>query len=529
LGSPPASDLRLRLRSAFLTTRCACFSIVFSEAVPVLREAFRVENRAWRSSIDLRRVTPTSSSTAAAGSAEGAAVASGTGAATGTATGSTTVVVVVFLVVFLAGATAATAEGATGAETEDSVLEADFLDVLVALILVVSEERFEDMERGITISCSGKTASTLVCLAPKVAPEKGTGTIVLYEMKPAIVGMNTRCLSIRGKKYPTERCSFKSVAGEIWCARHLHQKEPVRFDSKKGAKICVEKVSEDIVHHLYPSLHRIDIPDHVAWQRIAFAWRRWFARRAGPLVRFRELSNNPNDFYSSDSVMDISLHNFISFVDNDRKGYCMHISSAVALVTHAAKEKESPLNPFNRNPLPPVFLRRIALHGKVSSIKHLRGFTDEEQLSLDTTDVFRLMEDLGHYTDPSWFLELSRLQLIQFYIEIIDIWKYRAGLSAEDRVRLIPSGNPFQISAKNAIIMTQYALQRLILNTCRMFVSSASTQGDRRTGALYILGVLTLLHEGARNAYPWIAEMFLPGITSIQGHQIIVSQNIILH
>ena len=41
------------------------------------------------------------------------------------------------------------------------------------------------------------------------------------------------------------------------------------------------------------------------------------------------------------------------------------------------------------------------------------------------------MDSLDQYTNPSWFFDLSKIQLRNFYLEVEDIWNYRLGLTDE--------------------------------------------------------------------------------------------------
>ena len=328
--------------------------------------------------------------------------------------------------------------------------------------------------------------------------------------------MNTQskqCSSIRGKTYPGERCSCKPLAGSEWCGKHKTTK--VRF-----LVPVVEKVEHIMVA---PSPSRSDMTATVAAAKIRRTWTKWLARRAGPLLWFREESNNPADFFSADPVESIPLSNIVSFV-SEGKGYIMDIQSAISLIEHATTAKEAPQNPFNRAPLPPIFLKRVAARTpKKKAWAVLQPMSDTQKLALATTDVFRLIEDLGYYTDPSWFVDLTRLQLQRLYMELADIWFHRAALSPHDRHRIVAGARgPFGVPVSTAIIMQQKALRPLLLKTCQAMVSTAANRADCQLGVMYVLGALSIVSAGAGTAYPWLVEMFSPGVTRIVGNEIVV-------
>ncbi len=249
-----------------------------------------------------------------------------------------------------------------------------------------------------------------------------------------------------------------------------------------------------------------------AAHRILRTWRQWIARRAGPLLWFREESNNPTDFYSGDSVTDIPIHSFVSFVDGG-KGYVMDITSAQSLVAHSSGGPV--LNPFNRNPLPALFMKRLRIHtGKDVGTALWTGVAAPTTLTV--TDLFRAIEDLGYYTDPSWVEDMNRTGLVRTYIELADIWFHRATLRTADRQRIVPgSVRPFSVPVIGAGTMDVATLRPLLMETCRLLVSTAVDRADRQLGVMYVLGALCMVCDGAASAYPWLVEMFSPGVTRL--------------
>ena len=376
------------------------------------------------------------------------------------------------------------------------------------------------------------------------------------------VGMNPICNSIRGKTHPGEQCTHRAQTGSEWCGVHGKQTPPTRFIVAPPSTVAVAVAAADVIEHTISgpaspaktskiakiaktsktsktskktetvtatAEEKRSRPAPTDTEKLTLTsllspiWRRWFARRAGPLLRFREESNNPFDFFSADPVEEIPLCDFVSFVDGG-KGYCMDIKSAVSLLEHAAKSGEVAVNPFNRAPLPAVFKIRIARHGKTAHWESLavaaKGSTVAAD-NLSVTDTFRAMEDLGYYTDPDWFTDLSRLQLQRMYLELTDIWYHRAGLSSADRTRIVPlPANPFSVPVATVMVMQQRALRPVLLQTCRLLVSSAAVRGDKQTGVMYVLGVLAMVSAGASTAYPWLVEMLSPGVSRIVGNTI---------
>ena len=340
----------------------------------------------------------------------------------------------------------------------------------------------------------------------------------------------TTCANIRSKEKPGERCSAKAQAGTEWCGRH--KTTQLRF---VASAIVAPVAAADIIQHAPSpkgkakgkesgprSPPRSDMTAEKGRAIIHRAWTRWIARRAGPLLRFREESNNPFDFFSGDPIAEIKIGDFVSFVEGG-KGYVMDIKSATSLIDHAAKSGETATNPFNRTALPPLFLNRVNRHKTKKQAAAWTGLvatTETQTISLAVTDMFRQIEDLGYYTDPEWFMSLGRMELQRFYIELADIWMHRATLTPQDRARIVPpAGRALSIPVRTAVIMQQKALRPVLLKTCNTLVSAAPARADKQLGVMYVLGALSIVSEGAGTAYPWLTDMFSPGVSRIiNGH-----------
>lgn len=340
--------------------------------------------------------------------------------------------------------------------------------------------------------------------------------------------MSLQCISVRSKKLPGERCTNKAAPGISWCGKHRETMVAfaVAFAEVEAIPGPVEKEKET-------SRDILQVDKDQAALIILRSWQRWIAKRAGPLLRFREESNNPFDFFNSDPVEEIPFRDFISFVDAG-KGYCMDVKSVTSLLKHAATNKEEALNPFNRAPLPPLFLRRIRRHVGVKVWSGLEGLSESQKQALEVTDVFRKLEELGNYTDPEWFLKLSHIQLQQLYLELADIWFHRATLTPDDRARIVPGPQrAFSVPVRTALIMRPRALRPLLISTCNTLVSAAAVKGDRQLGGMYVLGALAMISSECAAAFPWLAEMFMPGVTclvvGLDGHtQLVVTHASVL-
>ena len=338
------------------------------------------------------------------------------------------------------------------------------------------------------------------------------------------------CASVRAKKDTAHQCLAKAIAGSEWCGKH------------RTSQIRYMPVHVETIEHVHrgSSVESKPAPKPASRADLILAvltiqrtWQSWLSRRCGPLLKFKTESNNPFDFFSSDPIEEIPIRDFISFVDSG-KGYIMDIKSVSSLLEHSQKTAEIPANPFNRTPLPNLFLRRYQRHiGKKGPIlwAGLQAATDTQKHELAVTDIFRSLEDLGNYTNPEWFIGLSTIGLQRLYIELADIWYHRATLAHTDRIRIVPPPlMAFKIPVTTALIMRPKALKPLLIETCQTLVTAAVSKSDRQLGGMYILGALTLVSDGAAAAFPWLHEMFSPSVSrTVNGQLMIAHQSVLAY
>jgi hypothetical protein len=128
-------------------------------------------------------------------------------------------------------------------------------------------------------------------------------------------------------------------------------------------------------------------------------------------------------------------------------------------------------------------------------------------LDLRIREVFMEIDQLGHYTDSAWFFNLDRRRLYIFYVELGNIWRYRAQLSPEAKYRICPY-DPF-LNVFPAIPTGLISLEQMRLGCLRIIESLIYMGVDadyRNLGAFHILTCLTIVSMSARNTMPWLYE-----------------------
>jgi hypothetical protein len=122
------------------------------------------------------------------------------------------------------------------------------------------------------------------------------------------------------------------------------------------------------------------------------------------------------------------------------------------------------------------------------------------------------IDQLGNYTDVSWFMRLSKRDTFTFFHALQDIWEFRVQLSDTMKWRICPMGNPFvfQDPAFRMPIRTRFneltedRLRLYCLTSMEQLVYTALDVEDRKLGAMYVLMALTLVSVPARANLTWL-------------------------
>ena len=133
--------------------------------------------------------------------------------------------------------------------------------------------------------------------------------------------------------------------------------------------------------------------------------------------------------------------------------------------------------------------------------------SEEKKLELEVISTFQKIDQLNHITNPNWFLNLSRIRLIRFYKELIDIWNYRLQIENNIKRNIIqPHGKPFpNVSFHN---MSLFETRKFTIKIIDDFISLGTSENYKSLGAYYVLGGLTLVSQNAASSMPWLFESF---------------------
>jgi len=236
----------------------------------------------------------------------------------------------------------------------------------------------------------------------------------------------------------------------------------------------------------------------------------------GPACMERKLCANSSDCITMEPINEINFHQFLSYKDVDGFIYGFDIISLHNLYFKGNKEIK---NPYNRNLLPDMVFKKIKTILRLSRILKIHInllFEDDSQnvssdkaIELRALSLFQTIDSLGNYSNPQWFLSLTRNQIIKFVRELADIWNYRTQLSQETKCNICPpNGDPFR-NLSMPYIHTEGNMcnvKKVVLEVLEKLVNNGIDKDSKSLGAYYVLGALTLVNNEAATSLPWLFQ-----------------------
>ena len=321
------------------------------------------------------------------------------------------------------------------------------------------------------------------------------------------------CENIKSRKQPKKRCTNPATHGKYCGIHYKHPHawapatptlapiadKPIKVKKFKAKPIVIDKSAKAI---------KIQ-----KWYRFRNGIKNYFDK--GPAVYNRSLCTNETDFFSTDSLADISNCLFFSYKDSDNHVYGFDIRSINQLIQRARVSGETAANPFTRNSISETVVRRVAKQVRWLHARHMQTEweplappTPEQQIRMKIVDLFHKIDELNYYSSPNWFIDLDQRGQRKFYTELQAIWTHRAGLSMVQKNTIVPNFTQkiFRHAPWALVDQSIESLQKLNMNTIKTLISSATDKNDRILGAMYVVSALTIVSRQARDAYPWLYE-----------------------
>ena len=235
----------------------------------------------------------------------------------------------------------------------------------------------------------------------------------------------------------------------------------------------------------------------------------------GPGYFKRNVCVNDTDFYSLEKITSIPRSQFFSFKSEDEFIYGFNICSLFNLILNSGMRTK---NPYNRYELPADIVNKIRRQIRLSHVLKIPitivikndddKISPQKKLEMRIIALFQKIDELGNYTNFTWFTALSRSQLVKYIRELADIWTYRAELSPIIKRNVCPpNGNPFiHFNIETINTITNDSLKRYCITIMENIVIKGINRDSQMLGAYYVLAALTLVSEEAAIAMPWLYQ-----------------------
>lgn len=304
-------------------------------------------------------------------------------------------------------------------------------------------------------------------------------------------------------------------------------------------------------------LHFKRIKNAITIQKI---FRGWIVKLSfilrGPAFKNRKSCVNDTDFVTMEPLDEIPNENFFSYMDSKTFIYGFNITSIIQMIRTKGKFN----NPYNREELDKNTLTNIKKLNRIcciifpefknenesnrSSSNNIinnatpRHFTNEfrndneiitnrysnsirdikEKLRIirektieqRINELFVEFDQLGNYTNSSWFSRLDVNQYIRLHRCIFDIWNYRGQLSYSVKSKICLLGNPFTEILPRTFFLNDSTTLGRIQNRCltifENLIYTGIDEDHRKLGAFHALSALTVVSHDARQAMPWLYD-----------------------
>jgi hypothetical protein len=263
----------------------------------------------------------------------------------------------------------------------------------------------------------------------------------------------------------------------------------------------------------------------------------------GPGLKNRNLCVNDRDFYTLDPLVNISPYSFYSYEGSGNFVYGFDLSSIYTLFKNNKNGKF--MNPYNRESMesivPTLFrlnkitqiISSLPEEEKTGSVLFKNTTLNENPVStIDAVsynsneviaklsqirartlnqrieNVFMEMDQLGNYTQSTWFSQLDRISCLRFFRSLYDIWNYRAQLSFRTRRNICPLGDPFSMITRNQGYsnLTEESMKSICVSVMEDITLTGIDIDFRTIGAFHVLSALTIVSLPARENMPWLYE-----------------------
>jgi hypothetical protein len=324
------------------------------------------------------------------------------------------------------------------------------------------------------------------------------------------------------RKSDHKQCTNSKKIGDF-CKIHSEKQNIFRIDEPFTIK-TKRKYNKKLIHasNTECNTNKVIYNDEIYLRsidkinRIKLAWRfhnyKKYNLLRGPALWQRNLCNNREDMYTTDSIETISPIYFFSLLDDDNFIYGFHIETIYRYIEANLNKKEIN-NPYNNKPISDKIINHIKILYAYS--KRQVGFKNIENELPNTPDfiikskvlkVFQKMDELNNYTDIDWFLKLTHMELLKYIHLLRDLWIYRMELTDKNRLSITETGFIFNKGPEYYKRLRFHDLRIEIIDELEKLVFQGKTRDDQYLGSLVILSGLVDISNKCAIAYPWLVQ-----------------------
>jgi len=234
----------------------------------------------------------------------------------------------------------------------------------------------------------------------------------------------------------------------------------------------------------------------------------------GPGFINKQLCVNDEDFLTFDHKDEIDDDYFFSYSDSNNVVFFFDIRSLKKLL-EMGKE-----NPYTMEPFPNYVKNKV--NEIITQLKDSGRYVEHEECKMSDEQIynarvvklFQTIDELDIVAggaDHTWFLDLNIKRAKDFYRILEDIWNYRAELTNERKMELVPTRKILNINPKYVFALKENSvkpkeLHKYLLTEMEEMVTASENIENRKTCALFILTAFTEIHPQAAAALPWLVQ-----------------------
>ena len=261
-------------------------------------------------------------------------------------------------------------------------------------------------------------------------------------------------------------------------------------------------------------------------------WREYRDKRKwrGPGFLRKRFCTNQEDFYTLNSITELDDTFFFSYQDINNVIFFFDIRSFERLITinkQNTLDNVNTLNPFTRQIIPDYAIKEYKTRKEYLESHKLwkpieddtqNFLTQEQKLKLRVVDVItqiNMLDVIAGGVQIDWFMKLSTKQLKKYYSTLEDIWNYRAGLSKNQKLKIVPDPEkikkmfPYQVKQvinSSSQILNYKRILLIIMNAIEIMISSSAHTHHKITAGNYVIIALTEVSPQIAAIVPWLSQ-----------------------